>query len=74
MWIVAPQILKFCQLTCLDTLKVAMLKKIQISGREHNSKMYGIVNFFDLSSYMSQKMVFINFYLRRHTVLIQIIK
>lgn len=29
MWIVASQILKFCQLTCLDTLKVAMLKKLK---------------------------------------------
>jgi hypothetical protein len=31
-------------------------------------------NFFDLSSYTLQKMVFINFYLRHPTVLVQIIK
>jgi hypothetical protein len=37
-------------------------------GREHHSKMYGIANFFDLSSYMLQKMVFIAFYLRHPTV------
>ena len=43
-------------------------------GKENNSKMYGIVNFFDLSHYMLQKMVFINFYLRHPTVLVQIIK
>jgi len=43
-------------------------------GGEHPNKMYGIVNFFDLNSYMLQKMVFTNFYLRHPSVLVQIIK